>query len=211
MSKITNKPKPNPGQIVICAPPDKVEEITARTLIQPEVRAAATIQRFEGDVLDINCLVTELREQTAAIQSGDMSRAEAMLAAQVHTLDALFSNLARRAHSNMVAGYLDASISYLKLGLKAQAQSIRTVEALAELKYPKTVSFIGQANISSGHQQINNGAPPRAGENRIEPNKLSAGVAHELSPDTRAQSKAGGANQTMEAVGKVYGAKIARG
>lgn len=134
-----------------------------------------------------------------------MSRPEAILPAQAHTLDALFSNLARRAYGNMVEGYGDSAERFLKLALKAQAQSVRTIEALAELKYPKTVSFIGQANIANGHQQINNGfPPPRAGENQIEQTKLTARGSDELYQDTRTPSYAGSVNPAMETVGEVH-------
>lgn len=65
--------------------------LVARALAQPEVRAARAIQRFEGEGLDINACVEELRGQVADVQAGKMTRPEAMLVAQAHTLDALFS------------------------------------------------------------------------------------------------------------------------
>ena len=209
--KNANKPKSNPAALQITAAAGKVEEVTARILSEPEVRAAAIIQKFEGDSLDINSLAAELRNQTAAIKSGDISRAEAMLGAQAHTLDALFSVLARRAHSNMMAGYFDASTGYMKLALKAQAQTVRTIEALGELTSPKTVTFVAQANISGGHQQVNNGRLARARKNQIEQTKLSGGGSNGLLPDTRTQSYAGATNQAMEAVGEIYRASDTQG
>jgi hypothetical protein len=80
-------------------------QLTARALSQPEVRAARTIQRFEGDSLDINACADELRELVAEVQAGGMKRPEAMLVAQAHTLDALFSSLALRSHANSREGY----------------------------------------------------------------------------------------------------------
>lgn len=202
--------RPNPAVFRLGMRPEQdADKVIAKTFSQPEVRAAAVIQQFDGETIDFTFMTEELRQQTAAIQSGDMSRPEAMLAAQAHTLDALFSNLARRAHSNMVAGYGDATERYLRLALKAQAQSVRTIEVLAELKYPKTISFIGQANIANGHQQINNAKLPQAGESQTEQTKLSAGENNELLPDARTQSNAGSTNQTMEALGAVHRAKNA--
>ena len=208
------EPKRNPANLdidktYVRAGDTKPEQLAARALLQPEVRAAATIQKFEGESLDINYVAAELREQTAAIQSGDMSRAEAMLGAQAHTLDALFSNLARRAQGNMTAGYGDAAERYLRLALKAQAQSVRTIEALAELKAPKAIQFIGQANIANGHQQINNGS--RAGENQTEQTKLSAGGSNGLLSDTRTQGITGAAHQTVGALAEVNRATDSRG
>lgn len=200
----------DPSKLVVDVIKGKEDELTAKAMSRPEVRAALLIQKFDG-YLDVNALVDEMKTQTAAINSGDMSRAEAILGAQAHTLDALFSILARRAHNNMEAGYLDASTSYLKLALKAQAQSVRTIEALGELTNPKTVTFVAQANISGGHQQVNNGRFTRAQENQIKQTKLSEGGSNELLPDTRTQSYAGAANQKMEAVGEVHRASDTRG
>ena len=180
----------------------KEHESSAKAISSPEARAALTIQKFD-DYLDVNALASEMRVQTAAIQSGDMARAEAMLAAQAHTLDALFCNLARRAHSNMSEGYTDAAERYLKLGFKAQAQCIRTIEAMGELKSPKQIAYVGQANFAGGHQQVNN-HPSRAGENQIEPNKLSGTEEHELSQDAKAQGFTGSVNSRMEAMGTFH-------
>lgn len=184
------------------------DRATAKALSMPEVRAASIIQRFD-DNLDLTSLAHELKTQTEAIQAGDMGRPEAMLSAQAHTLDALFSNLARRAQANMTAGYEDAAERYLRLALKAQAQSLRTIEALAELKAPKAIQFIGQANIAQGHQQINNAS--RAEENQTEQSKLSTGESNDLLPDTRTPSFTGAAHQTVEAVGAVHRAEDSRG
>lgn len=203
--------RPNPAVLRLGLKPEQdADKEIAETLSQPEVRAASVIQQFDGETIDFTFMADELRRQTATIQSGDMSRPEAMLAAQAHTLDALFSNLAKRAQSNMVAGYGDATERYLRLALKAQAQSVRTIEALAELKYPKTISFIGQANIANGHQQINNTRLLQAGEKQTEQTKLSTGGNNELLPNTRAQSNAGSLNQTMEAVGALHRTKNAK-
>lgn len=148
--------------------------VVARALAQPEVQAATTIQRNHGEVMDVNCLIDELKEQVAEVRAGDMSRPEAMLIAQAHTLDALFNNLARRAQNNASAGYLEASDRYMRLALKAQSQAIRTIEALAEMKNPRPVAFVKQANIANGPQQINNGPMPasRTEETEIPQNKL---------------------------------------
>lgn len=180
---------------------EDVDRATAEALSKPEVRAASIIQRFEGDTLDLTSLADELKSQTEAIQTGDMKRPEAMLAAQAHTLDALFATLARRAAANMDGGYLETANTYMKLALKAQAQTVRTIEALGELKHPKHISFVAQANIAQGHQQINNGS--RAQESQTKQNKLSAGSNNELCQDTRTQGYASRVNPAVEAVGEI--------
>jgi len=58
---------------------------------------------------------------------------------------------------------LSAMETYLRLALKAQAQSRATLETLAAIKNPPVV-FARQANINhGGQQQVNNGTAP-AGE-----------------------------------------------
>lgn len=184
--------------------------LTARALASPEVRSARAIQRFEGSNLSINAVVDELREQIAEVQGGNLKRSEALLVAQAHTLDALFSDLALRSHMNTKAGYLDAADRYLRLALKAQSQCRTTLEALAEIKNPRPVAFVKQANIAHGPQQVNNGEASRARENAIPSNEQS-GEAHELLPDARASQAASRINPSLEAVGKVDGATLSKG
>jgi hypothetical protein len=52
------------------------------------------------------------------VQSGDLSAVEATLTAQAAALNAIFSELARRAALNM-GEYLPATETYLRLALKA--------------------------------------------------------------------------------------------
>ena len=129
----------------------------ARKLTRPEVQAATVIQRFEGDNHEVNALIEELSEQVAAVNRGDMSRPEAMLVAQSHTLDEIFAALARRAQANISEGYSEAGERYMRLAFKAQSQCRTTIETLTEIKNPRPVAFVRQANISNGPQQINNG------------------------------------------------------
>ena len=83
-----------------------------------------------------------------------MASIEAMLVAQANSLQTMFVSLGRKATTQSgLAQYT----SMFNLALKAQAQSRATIQALIELKYPKQATFVKQANISNGHQQINNG------------------------------------------------------
>jgi hypothetical protein len=67
-----------------------------------------------------NAVVRELERQVAAVRSGDLGRGEDMLVAQAHSLDELFSNLARRGFVNINTGYVGAGDTYLRLAFKAQ-------------------------------------------------------------------------------------------
>ncbi len=181
------------------------DELTARALSKPEVTAARTIQRYEGDRLNINATVNELREQVAEVQAGNMKRPEAMLVAQAHTLDALFSALAMRSKANCDAGYLDASDRYLRLALKAQAQAVRTIEALGELKNPRPVTFVRQANVAN-NQQINN-HPTQAGNFEKSAEQTISGATYELLENTRASSIESATNPKVEALETIDRAK----
>ena len=130
------------------------DQALANVLLRPSVQAAVTIQQWENQS-DVSSMMNELSMQMDIVKSGDMGRPEAMLLAQAHTLDALFNNLARRAKNQQ---YLNQFETNLRLAFKAQSQCRATLETLAALKNPPVV-FAKQANISNGHQQINNGVP----------------------------------------------------
>lgn len=153
--------------------------LLAQSALRPNVRAAVTALSYSkpqfGD-LDLTALLEELSAQTNAVQSGNMRGVEEMLIAQAHTLQALFHELARRAGLNM-GEYLQAAETYLRLALKAQSQCRATIETLALIKNPPPVTFVRQANVAHGPQQVNNGAQPpteasRARESENQPNKL---------------------------------------
>jgi hypothetical protein len=95
----------------------------------------------------------------------------------------------------------------MMFALKAQAQCRATLEALAEIKNPRPVSFVKQANISNGPQQVNNGtaaagqgAIAPAGEKEVSQSKLLE-AQHGNYLDAGAQGAAGRANPHLEAVG----------
>jgi hypothetical protein len=170
--------------------------ILATTALRPSVRAAMTTQGFAkpaiGDV-DVTSLANELSAQIAAVRSGDLGRAEAMLISQAHVLEALFHELARRAGANM-GEYLQAAETYMRLALKAQSQCRATLETLATIKNPP-IAFVRQANIAHGPQQVNNtpvAATSRARELEITPNKL-------LETDDGQPLDVGAATQTVGA------------
>jgi len=148
----------DPNQLTVVLEPGEDEAITtARVVLSPTVQAAITLEEYSkpcGD-LDVGDLIDALSEQTRASSNGDLQRAETMLTAQAHTLDAIFNKLARRAIDAERMDHLDR---FLKLALRAQAQCRATWEALAALKRPPTLGYVQQANIAQGHQQVNNAA-----------------------------------------------------
>jgi hypothetical protein len=163
--------------------------------------------------LSLTDCVTVLREKAGAINRGDMREAEALLSAQVASLNALYTELARRAVLNM-GEHLGATETYLRLAMKAQSQCRSTIETLAEMKNPPVV-FARQANISHGAQQVNNGvshAPEaasspqtRTGEKQNTPTELLQDLSDGRTQlDTRATPTAGTSDQALEPVAAVH-------
>ncbi len=171
----------------------------ARVALTPECLSAAVLvdSKVMGDV-DATEVVNELRRQTAAINSGDLTRAEDMLLAQAHTLDNLFAQLTGRALRSQQRDGLE---SYMRLALKAQNQARATLQTLAELKAPRQVAFVQQANI--GNQvQVNNGTAGQSTRTRKSakaPNELLE-VKHGERLDTRATGAAGRIDSAVAAV-----------
>lgn len=102
--------------------------------------------------------IAELRKKATKVQDGNLSGMEALLVAQATALDSIFTEMARRSGMNL-GEHLGATDIYMHLALKAQSQCRSTVEALAEIKNPRPVAFVKQANISHGPQQVNNSTP----------------------------------------------------
>jgi hypothetical protein len=114
----------------------------------------------------INQSIAVIQEKAAKVQAGDLSEMEALLVAQATSLDAIYTEMARRAALNM-GEHLAATEIYMRLALKAQSQCRSTLESLAEIKAPRHVSFVKQANIAHGPQQVNNGNAPAHGTTRF--------------------------------------------
>jgi hypothetical protein len=208
--------KRDPNQINAVAKQDEDQaDAIARTVLQPTVQAAATLQEFGksfGD-LDVTSLMKSLNEQTEATRKNDLGRGEAMLVAQAHTLDAIFHVMARRAANNL-GHYPETVDRYLKLAFRAQSQARATWEALSAMKNPPMVGYVKQANIAHGHQQVNNASTgpsttSRPVENSNLQNKLlEEGDGKRL--DTGTTGKTGQADSAMAAVGALDRAKDRR-
>ena len=156
------------------------DEVPARTvarcLTDPATAAAGTINelyRRVSDDGDINGYIAELQHQALAASAGDMSRSEVMLTSQATTLNALFHSLTGWALNHLKEGGNAAYFEmHMRLAFKAQSQSRATIETLGEIKNPRQVAFVKQANIAGGNQQVNNGAQSVARENKIQQNRL---------------------------------------
>jgi hypothetical protein len=209
MTKSKKEPKPaahNPHALPVVSGKDEAEfrRNIADALTRPSVAAGRLIRAFNRNASDLSleAAISVMREQADAVRAGDMSRVEAILITQAHALNAMFTNLAERAQNQEGLAQIQCLMG---LALRSQAQCRATLEALAEIKNPRPVAFVKQANIANGPQQVNNGESSRASEKAIQSNEL-LGVDNGERLDTGTAGAASGANSPMEALGAVNGA-----
>ena len=175
-----NLRKPEAAKPLVQTTADK-----ARMALLPSVNGAAVIEAYQGNVMgkdaDMSVMIDRLRDTFSEVKSGDLHNLEAMLLSQATALQTIFTSLARRASTQE---RLPTYQAFLGLALKAQAQSRATISALVDLKYPRQATFVKQANIAHGPQQVNNGgaagadpehyaqASAHGRESQLEQNKL---------------------------------------
>ena len=208
----------------------KIGELTpahkARLAVSPSLNSATVIQAYQGNLMgkdvDLSALIDQLRDTCTEVKGGDLHALEAMLINQATALQTIFTSLSRRAQSQEYQKHLE---SFLGLALKAQAQSRATISALVDLKYPRQATFVKQANIANGPQQVNNGAgasadpaqyaQARTHAEKSEPEQNKLLEADHGQPgewmDTRAAQAAERSYQAVETVESVNWAKKPRG
>ena len=153
---------PKPRKEVPCPAspdPDEAGRNYARAITSPEVAAyRVTMSCEQPDLtaqIDVPGMLRMFKDQGEAFSRGDMQHAEAMLSSQATALQTLFARLTERAMGQTHLPNLEA---LMRLALRAQSQSRATLETLATIKNPPIV-YARQANVTTGPQQINNGAP----------------------------------------------------
>ena len=201
--------KPAAKSVAAASSPGRVDtdiaDSRAKTVLRPSVNAAAVIAEY-GTVIgeqDIAALASCLSDGIIDLRSGNMKRAEAMLYAQAHALQAIFMNFSRRALKQEYQKNLE---SFLRMGLKAQNQCRMTLETLATIKNPPVV-FARQVNVAQ--QQVNNGAGPYATSTRTHAANCATAQTQLLEAsdgqrlDTGAAGTASGADPHLETVAAV--------
>ena len=211
-------PATNVKALQLSRTPDQTDaQATAAAAVMPSVNAAVVVDAFQrnimGEDVHFTALIDSLRESTDKAKAGDLSTLEAMLIGQATALQTIFTSLAKRAvHQEMMVHYQ----TFLGLALKAQAQSRATISALVDLKYPRQATFVKQANIAHGPQQVNNGTAPErsaqahahVGESQPKQNELLEDASHERTQlDTRATAAETRGDPTLETVEQVHRAK----
>jgi hypothetical protein len=191
----------------------------AKAALSASVNNASVIVMYQENImgkdLDINALIEGLQDTCKDVHAGDLKSVETMLVTQAKALQTIFTSLARKAHVQTHQKHYEA---FLGLALKAQAQSRATITALVDLKYPRQATFVKQANIAHGAQQVNNGTAPQtdgghcaqahapAKEKQNPQNKLleATHAQQGYRMDTRAPQKAKRSHQAVETVESVH-------
>lgn len=130
----------------------------ARTLIDPNARHASLSNVYAGQVFgdDPNLSITDtaalLELELGKAAGGDMTLASRILASQAVSLDAIFTELARRSAQNM-GQYPEAMERYMRLSLKAQSASRTTLEALTKLHQPREQT-VRHVHVNRGGQAV---------------------------------------------------------
>jgi hypothetical protein len=177
-------------------PGDSLAEKGAAIAVDPSIKAALTAHLFTTNIgqIDALALVDRVRALTDEASAGDMSHFELMLASQAIALDAIFHRLASQANQN-IGNYAGATDTYLRLGLKAQAQSRSAIESLAAIKAPR--QYISQTNVAST-MQVNNSLE-------------GVEVRHDERVDSRAQAASGRTDSAMAALEAIDRGENAKG
>ena len=204
------------------APGQTDEQAVAFTALKPSINGATVMKAYQGNILGtdvaLSGLVQGLSDSCKRVNDGDLSTVESMLLSQATALQTIFTSLAKRAAGQENLRHYE---SFLGLAFKAQAQSRATLSALVDLKYPRQATFVKQANIAHGPQQVNNGgaaganpeqyaqAHAHAKKSAPEQNKLLEADHGQPGKrmDTRAAQAAERSYQALETVATVHRAK----
>ncbi len=200
---------------VVEEPGVSIDRVKAKLAIGATIPNASTALDYSIGLfpdINLNECAKQMNSEIRDVNGGNLDSLEGMLAAQAIALNAIFNNFAKRAAHADVMPKLEA---YMRLALKAQSQCRTTVEAIAEIKYPKTATFIRQANIA-GQQQVNNNAAAadtqtnthgRARTKNITPTNELLTKAPYAAMDTGGTRAPVGTHPSMETVGAVHRAK----
>jgi hypothetical protein len=151
-----------PGQPNVLPVPrregEKIGRTLARAVFDPGSRHA-TLAMGYGSQLFSDQLKPDIVETTAALEDelaragdGDLTTASRILTAQAITLDAMFTELARRSGNNL-GQHFDACERYARLALKAQSSCRSTLEALARLHQPREQT-VKHVHVNDGGQAV---------------------------------------------------------
>ena len=136
-TKANRKPKPPEKEVLnIEAEGGKSDaRRLADVALDPAAHALSVARPFNRGAFgqtEINATYESMLDKTGKAKAGDLGHYRAMLAGQAISLNSIFTEMARRSALNM-GEYIDAADRYMRLALKAQAQSRATIEALERI------------------------------------------------------------------------------
>ena len=206
--KKSEKQKTDNALTIIPKPGQSDEQAIADSMTNPVFNAAVIAKVFnfvDNQTIDISALIDSIHARTTEIKAGDLTSIEEVLFSQIIALQAMFTNLTKKAIGQ---SGMNNYQSFMTMAFKAQSQCRATVQALTELKYPRQVSFVKQANIANGPQQVNNEALPGSRAEELEASETNyqqiedkRNEREEL--DFRRTTAASGKNQELATLGKV--------
>lgn len=151
--------KPNNSLTVEQANNETGAQAVARKVLDPGFRHAFSASSFADKSLGNSIehpglmdYVDHMLKVGERAEAGDLAMASRLLASQAITLDAMFTELARRTANNM-GDYIGAAERYGRLALKAQSNSRATLEALAKLHQPREQT-VKHVHVNEGAQAI---------------------------------------------------------
>lgn len=140
---------------------EPIGEAVARKVNSPWTRHGLAALEFQGQITrwlpdhdkpGLPDFASDLKKRGEKLGGGDLELAGHLLASQALTLDAIFTEMARRSGLNL-GEYFDASERYMRLALKAQANSRATLEALAKLHQPREQT-VRHVHVNEGGQAV---------------------------------------------------------
>lgn len=158
------KAQPEPKKELVAKGITEAQKTAGALATSASLNAAAVMHPLQKNLVGADAttdaLFDAVQSKVKLVQGGDLGGVEAMLLAQAMSLQTTYASLMRRASAQE---HLNPYQVHMTLALKAQAQSRATLQTLIELKMPRhAATFIKQANVAHGHQQVNNGAPATA-------------------------------------------------
>jgi hypothetical protein len=113
----------------------RLREVAAQA-VDPCVTSSAVVAAFweatSGAAIDPQAGYEAVLDQVQAVRDGALSGPEAMLVGQAIALNAIFAEMARRGQAALGRPGIAAE-RYLRLAMRAQAQSRATLRALSEM------------------------------------------------------------------------------
>jgi len=182
-------------------------EASTELLLKPAFLAAKVIdsdkKQLSKEWIDLQYTHAMLERSIGEVKQGNLADVESMLYSQAYALNVMFTTLMTRANRQE---YLPPTQALMSLAFKAQNQSRATLQALVQMKQPSHTTFVKQANIAQGHQQVNNLAEKNL---KLQNELLEEKDGEWL--DRGAKRATEEANTEMEALAEVHRGKNRRG